>query len=526
MFAVLSPLAYSEVHPQEYSDLPDLYQKAFTLSAGLTKNAKLELLLETFGGYSVYKDKLKIQSDGFAFTLKSGTSPLKGVDPISHKLKDFYKGQNEFIYDISSRESSLATPSQIIVKLQACSKENCLLPVAVKVPIQTTPVMSASKIIPPPATSQDWTEKVKTILGNSTSILSPVSLLILFLAGLLTAFSPCVLPMFPITLGIFSRWTHHNNRKAMGLSIAYGGGIILCYAVHGLISAATGGIFGSLTQSPLYLVGIGTTILISGFIFSGLVPFPFANFFLQVAGRVSGGDAKQSYQNMLIKSFVMGATLGLVASPCVGPILVTLLALLSRELPSGNVQSYFAGFFALSMFGVGMALPFLILGHFYFRLQKRVQLGKYSPLVKYFGSALLIGGSLFFLVPGIKIMFPNENSRASSHGVSWEQRPQGRWLIVDFRADWCTACVEIENEMLGSPDVQSAMKSKDWDLVSVDMTDADKNVDLAKKFEVLSLPTLIFISPNNKVCKSFTLNEKESVPKFILRLEKAKDECS
>jgi len=331
--------------------------------------------------------------------------------------------------------------------------------------------------------------------------------------------------MFPITLGIFSRWSHHNDRKAMGLSFAYGIGIILCYAVHGLISAATGGIFGSLTQSPLYLIGIGSVILISGLIFSGLIPFPFANFFMQLAGKVGTQGEKQNYKSLLVKSFVMGATLGLVASPCVGPILVSLLALLSRQLPSGNLQSYVTGFFALSVFGLGMAIPFLVLGHFYFRLHKRVQLGRFSPIAKYVGSALLIAGSLFFLIPGIKILYPATESK-TQNSFTWQQKPEGKWLIVDFRADWCGACLEIEKEIFSTSKFHDEISKSGWALVTVDATRPDQNQDLIKKFEVISLPTVLLISPNNKVCTQQTLYEKEPIDKFILRLEKAKAECS
>ena len=335
------------------------------------------------------------------------------------------------------------------------------------------------------------------------------------------------MPLFPITLGIFSRWSHHNQQKAFALSLSYGLGIILCYASHGLLSAATGGVFGSLTQSPFYLITIGSILFLSGFIYSGLIPFPFANKLLELANKVEGPletSKKTGFKRLLFKGFLMGATLGLVASPCVGPILLSLLALLSRQLPQGNFESYASGFFALSIFGLGMAIPFLILGHFYFRLHKRIQLGKYSLIAKYIGSAMLTGASFYFLIPGSKILF-SKKEVSSFQKYNWDNKPLGSWLVVDFRADWCAACLEIEKEILSDTQTQETFNKNSWSLVQVDMTKPDQNKDLASRFKVLSLPTLIFISPENKVCEKYTLNEKESVANFVRRLEKAKSDC-
>ena len=501
----------------DYSSLPLVYQKAFSLSA-FNHNERLEIFLETFGGYSVYQESFSVSASGYNLDLIESTPALKILDPVTQKFKNFYTSQNSLIYQVLSKSGTY--PDHVHIKLQACSKENCLLPVEVNLAVTSNsnpPTLAAAAATTAATSENPW---IKT-----GGLISWSSLLILFFAGILTAFSPCVLPMFPITLGIFARWAHQNTRKATGLSIAYGMGIVVCYAVHGLISAATGGIFGSLTQSPLYLIGIGAVIFISGLIYSGLVPFPFANFFIQVAGRVSDhGEIKKSYKNLLLKSFLMGATLGLVASPCVGPVLVSLLALLSKQLPGGGMQNYAAGFVALSIFGLGMALPFLILGHFYFRFNRRLQLGKYSPLAKYLGSALLIAGSLFFLIPGLKILYSSKTS-APDQTTTWEQRPKNRWLIVDFRADWCGACLDIEQDIFKNSRFRKFAEKQDWTLVRVDATRPDQNQNLIKKFEVLSLPTVLILSPQGKVCKNYSLFENESLDKFILRLERAKAEC-
>ncbi len=519
---------FSQENQKTYNDLPEIYKKAFKVNSQLKSKDSFELYLETFNGYSIYKETFEVKSSYQQLKLKQSTPSFQGLDPITQKIKEFYKGQNTFLFETVDKK--IPSLTQISVKLQACSKDNCLLPVLFSIPIVNPEIKSnpISKIDPPESSLQErLAQKLKSLFQNSSSLISLPSLLILFLAGLITSFSPCVMPLFPITLGIFSRWSHHDQKKAFALSLSYGLGIILCYAAHGLLSAATGGVFGSLTQSPTYLFTIGTVLFLSGFVYSGLIPFPFANKLLEIANKVEGPlelRKKTSFKKLLFKGFLMGATLGLVASPCVGPILLSLLALLSRQLPEGNFQSYTSGFFALSIFGLGMAIPFLVLGHFYFRLHKRIQLGKFSLIAKYLGSIMLTGASFYFLIPATKMIFAKKDV-TSFQKFSWANKPQGSWLIVDFRADWCVACLEIEKEVFMNEKAQDFFKKNSWSIVQIDMTEPDQNKELASSFKVLSLPTLIFLSPENKICEKYTLNEKESVEKFIRRLERAKSDC-
>jgi len=137
---------------------------------------------------------------------------------------------------------------------------------------------------------------------------------------------------------------------------------------------------------------------------------------------------------------------------------------------------------------------------------------------------MLTGASFYFLIPGSKILF-SKKEVSSFQKYNWDNKPLGSWLVVDFRADWCAACLEIEKEILSDTETQETFNKNSWSLVQVDMTKPDQNKDLASRFKVLSLPTLIFISPENKVCEKYTLNEKESVANFVRRLEKAKSDC-
>src|SRR4051812_25376945 len=77
---------------KSYDQLPSLYRSAFKLNANL-KNDSLEVFLETFHGYNAYKDNLKFESEDFELTLKETSPSYRTLDPVTKKLKEFYKDQ-------------------------------------------------------------------------------------------------------------------------------------------------------------------------------------------------------------------------------------------------------------------------------------------------------------------------------------------------------------------------------------------------------------------------------------------------
>jgi thiol:disulfide interchange protein len=199
---------------------------------------------------------------------------------------------------------------------------------------------------------------------------------------------------------------------------------------------------------------------------------------------------------------------------------------LSTSFVHGH-KDYLHGFLLLSLFGIGMSTPFMIMGHFVLKMHKKVQLGPYTSIIKNIGTLLFVVASLAFLIPGVRLLKPTESVIALNYEVfSYENRPKNSWKVLDFRADWCTACLQLERETFSDSKVSELFKNKQWAYVQIDLSTPNPDKEkITRSLNVLSLPSVLFEAPDGKICASHTLNEFEDPNAFVLRLEKAKSDC-
>jgi thiol:disulfide interchange protein DsbD len=215
---------------------------------------ELEVQIETFGGFHLYEDRLlfftrrdTVFGDReWAVDVIDRPRTVRFLDPVSKSLKNGYSGQSIFRLRAQTPLPSLTKISKdysipLVVQFQACNDKVCLLPVAIEIPV---PLLEKAQ-----QTSR-WSERAESLLQERLQDGSAAVYLLLFLAGLITAFTPCVYPLYPITLGLFSRWSSGRANQSFILALAYCAGMTLSYATLGVISAASGAVFGSLTQTP------------------------------------------------------------------------------------------------------------------------------------------------------------------------------------------------------------------------------------------------------------------------------------
>jgi thiol:disulfide interchange protein DsbD len=537
----------------ELNEVPDSISKAVLPSALLNQNKLITGLnkattgsitalvqLETYNDFKIYKDSVRIQTQSdpalkgnhWQLVISKFPESESFLDPISHKIKEGFKGQAVFEVELSLN-SGLSHPLPndhkipLLISFQACSTELCLLPVTVRLYVPTqkssfTPITKKSK----PSLSTRLSDNLKNLLNKEHQ--TWMILAILFLAGILTSLTPCVYPLYPITLGIFTRWSHQTHLSALLLALCYSFGLTLSYALFGLVTVASGTLFGSLTQRPEYYLFMGVVLMLATLAFSGLFNIQAPLFIQNVIAKFSFIHGKKPKRwTYLAQSFFMGLTLGVVAAPCVGPVLVALLGFLSSTFAQGN-KNYLQGFIWLSAFGVGMSTPFLILGHYTIRLHKKLLLSPYTHLFKHVGTFLLFIAALTFLIPGIRLYFSHtpKNATLNFAHYEWNQKPKNTWKIVDFRADWCTACLQFESETLASAEVSELFITKKWAYVPIDVTNFNEEKQkIAAEFNVLSLPTILIENPEGKICEKLSLHEFENSQAFLERLNKAELQC-
>lgn len=200
------------------------------------------------------------------------------------------------------------------------------------------------------------------------------------LGGFLTSLTPCVYPMIAITVSVFGAKQAKSRGQAMLLSTVFVLGIAAMFTPMGVIAGMTGGLFGSALSSKWVTVGIAVVFLaLSGSmfgLFEFVLPSKLTNKLATMGGIGYGG------------AFVLGLVSGVVAAPCTGPVLTSIL------LWIGKTQNAGLGAAAMFAFSLGLGVPFWIVGTFAVRLPKS---GKWMVAIKSFFGIVMAIVALYLL---------------------------------------------------------------------------------------------------------------------------------
>ena len=216
------------------------------------------------------------------------------------------------------------------------------------------------------------------------------SILLFFLIfglGFLTSLTPCVYPVIPIVMGYVGSRSGGKKLKGFYLSIFFVLGLSIVYSVLGVIAGATGSMMGVSFQNPIIVILIASIFIIMGLSMAGLFDIP-------VPSSISS-KMQNSGKNDVIGSMVVGGVAGVIAAPCVGPVLIALLSWISQ---TGNI---FLGFLLTFIFSLGMGVIFLLVGTFSGLVSALPKGGKWMENVKYFFASILIAGGIYVLNPVI-----------------------------------------------------------------------------------------------------------------------------
>ena len=313
--------------------------------------------------------KFKVESGvSGQFTIASIALPAGKIkfDPFLEKEVELYEGQLQAKLFLQASKDIPAGHHHIKLKVhyQGCSDKICfapkaeefILPVQVESATWSVPVSEGEgKAIQPVSKSDIKSETTgfqKTI--ESKGIF--VSLILIFLAGVGLSFTPCIYPMIPITVAVIggqATGEQSAGRKpltAFFLSLIYVLGISIVYSSMGVAAASTGSLFGTALQSP-WVIGFVVAVFVGlahEYVW-GVLP-PNSVLYLRSAGNWN--------EKGIIGVFAMGLVSGIVASPCIGPALASLLVYIAS---TGNK---FMGFWMLFVFAWGLGVLLIVLGTF------------------------------------------------------------------------------------------------------------------------------------------------------------------
>jgi len=202
-------------------------------------------------------------------------------------------------------------------------------------------------------------------------------LLFVFLGGLMTSLSPCILSMLPVMLGYIGGLEKPSKSKGFITSMSFVLGLAATFALLGIAASLLGKAFGQIGSAWLYIIALFSIIM--GLQLIGVVNINLPG--LQAIPEKKGG---------VLGSFGVGLLFGLVASPCATPVLAVLMTYVAGQ----GVLWY--GGLLLFIYGLGHGLPLIIAGTFTAVLKSLPRLQRWSRYITLLSGGLLIVLGLYF----------------------------------------------------------------------------------------------------------------------------------
>jgi thiol:disulfide interchange protein DsbD len=437
---------------------------------------------------------------------------------------------------------------------QACNDTVCLPPRDAEVTIDANVVAA---VAPTPATSSSFTPlsaapKGAAAVGNDRLSAAyaehglPLTLLILFVGGLALNLTPCVFPMIPITVGFFAMQSDGRRSRRFALSLAYVLGIVITYSALGVFAALSGRMFGSWLQSPAVLIGFAVLMLVLASSMFGVWEFRVPQF---IANRSAGRAG-------VAGALTMGLFVGIVAAPCVGPVVVALFTLVAAIAKPTIGMAMFAtlafglGFpylIALNVFPkpgewmvqvkkamgfvlIAMAFYFLrgVIGETPFRLGVAASLligaiflfvsrGPRGRFMRLACAFILLAGGIAFVIPphkGVEVQWQKYDAAVAS--------TTGKPIVIDFFATWCIPCKELDEKTFSDANVAKDLGR--FTRIKADLTNGDDPAvkELTKRYGIVGVPTVLFIDSMGHEQQQLRLTGFENTEQFRMRMQRVK----
>lgn len=497
--------------------------QAFTFDFN-QQGSQLQLSWKVKSGYYLYRQQIHVTPQN------AQIAPLNL--PAGQPHEDEFYGKSE-IYPqdltIPVTLQQAAKGATISVTYQGCAAAGfCYPPETRTVPLSAV----AANSTPPVAHAQP---------APTDSL--PFSPLWALLIGIGVAFTPCVLPMYPLISGIIlGGQRNYSLGRLFALAMVYVQGMALTYTLLGVIVAAAGLRFQAALQHPYVLIGLSALFIILALSMFGLFSLQLPS---TLQTRLTLWSNRQQ-SGSLIGVFLMGALAGLICSPCTTAPLSAILLYIAQ---SGNL---WAGAGTLWLYALGMGLPLVVVTMFGNKLLPKS--GPWMQMVKEgFGFVILalpvfllerilgdIWGLRLWSLLGVAFFAWAFSASLRAHSGKWRvvqiimlsaalisarplqdwafgnnvaqqnvahlpfssiasasqldnalQQAQGRITMVDLYADWCVACKEFEKYTFSDPLVRDQLSKVQLLQANVTANSASDNA-LLKRLNVLGLPTILF----------------------------------
>ena len=527
-------------------------EKAFVVQAAWQENSnEIAVELSPAKGYYIYRQSLQFKAGSnekklvsYAPTLPQG---IEKFDATFQKKLQIYKQAFTVLFNVKNEANQ---PIHLEVELQGCAEAGICYPPMTLTFLLTGPGVKAApipdaleattlsnQVSPSDSSLLDlWRERddinaINHFLENTSST---YLFFAFFVLGLALAFTPCVLPMLPILSSVV--FGTQNNQaiskaRAAVLAMSYVLGMALVYALAGVLMAALGGSVQRVLQSPIALFSFACLLIgLSGSLF-GLyhlrLPHSWHQHIDRLAGRQKGGS--------IFGAFALGGISTLVASPCITAPLAGVLTFIAQT----GSMSLGAGL--LFVMAIGMGLPLLFIA-----IEARILIpstGMWMVWLQRALGVLLVATALWIAAPifqktglvgneqslngevsrsiGGRLHFTIIQSPADLDRELIKAKAENKLLLLDFYADWCISCKEMELNTFSNPEVSKELER--FVLLQADVTkNTSDNQALLKRFDLFGPPGILLFDPNTQAeIKNQRIVGYMPPERFLQRLQKA-----
>ncbi|HIP03369.1 MAG TPA: protein-disulfide reductase DsbD [Campylobacterales bacterium] len=567
-------LGFSFVHAVAFL-MPD---QAFKPYANVNDKMQIETGVKIAKSIYLYDEKLKVDLvDAQGLSIKS----IKRPTPVKHQGEDVYLESPNFIVTLKKDDNSLHGVKDIKIKIsyQGCSEQGlCYEPSTkeflLKIDVDKLSVEN-NVLHENKQKEKSETDSIADTIKSSSFLV----ILATFLGfGLLLALTPCVFPMIPIISGvIISQGKGLTTKKAFALSLVY----VLAMAVAYTIAGVFAGLFGSNLQAALQtpwvvysfagifvvlafsmfgfyelklpdalvtkvsansnrsgFIGVAIMGFLSALIVGPCVAAPLAGALVyigQTGDALLGGAALFSMSiGMGIPLIVVGVSAGkfmpkpgawmTMVNAIFGVLMLGVAIWMLEKVLSSSITTLMYG-----LLGIGFALylgVFTNEGHIFkrsvafviFIYSLAIYIGFLAgepSLSKPLGFLQFSGVRTTTPLHGNKLNFIKVTSLDELKAVL--QKNRGKKIMLDFAAEWCSACKELEEVTFADPKVKE--KLREFVLIRADVTaNGHKEKALAKAYGVFGPPVIIFFDKDLHVRKSKTIVGFIDPQKFLQHL--------
>ena len=311
-----------------------------------------------------------------------------------------------------------------------------------------------------------------------------------------------------IIVGSQSKRDQPSKLHAFGLSVAYVLGMALSYTLAGIAAGLSGNLLSQSLQNVWVLTATALIFVALAFSMFGFyelkLPAAFENKILGASQKLKGGE--------FFGVFLMGVLSALIVSPCVAAPLAGALIYI------GQTHNVFLGGIGLFALAIGMGVPLLLIGASAGSLLPKA--GSWMNIVRNFFGVLMLAMAAYLVWPVLptSLTAPVDLLIGSytEHHLPFTriknvaeldaaiQAAKGKTVMLDFYADWCVSCKEMERFTFSDDEVKAALSNTV--LLQADVTDNnDSDQALLKRFGLYGPPGIIF----------FDASGNEITPKVI-----------